>query len=110
MATPSPIFSSPKPTASPRSAQENPRYTIFQPTRTGGSEIDRDNMPSPQNFDEQIYEVMQRGRGITFQLQTGGVKYKAVLQHREARASVAGSTSKPSADSSTASSVKSPQS
>jgi hypothetical protein len=43
-------------------------------------------MPSHnrQNIDDQIYEAMRMGKGIPFTFSTGGVKYNAVFQHKEA--------------------------
>ncbi|KAF4634945.1 hypothetical protein G7Y89_g3159 [Cudoniella acicularis] len=38
-----------------------------------------------QAIDEQIYEAMRMGKSVPFEFTTGGVKYKAVLQHKEAR-------------------------
>jgi len=42
-------------------------------------------MPSSAPIDEQIYEAMRTGKGVPFQFVTGGVKYKAVFQHKEIR-------------------------
>lgn len=37
------------------------------------------------NIDEQIYETMRSGKDFPFTFTTGGVKYRAVFQHKEAR-------------------------
>jgi len=42
-------------------------------------------MPSQQPLDEQIYTAMQSGKAFQFNITTGGVKYRAVLRHKEAR-------------------------
>jgi hypothetical protein len=42
-------------------------------------------MPSQSSIDEQIYETMRAGKEVPFTFTTGGVKYRAVFQHKEAR-------------------------
>jgi hypothetical protein len=42
-------------------------------------------MPFPTRLEEQIYETMRAGKEVPFTFTTGGVKYKAVFQHKEAR-------------------------
>jgi hypothetical protein len=42
-------------------------------------------MPSKPNVDEQVYEAIRTSKGVPFEIVTGGVRYKAVLQHKEAR-------------------------
>jgi len=42
-------------------------------------------MPSSSSPEEQIYEVMRAGKKIPFSLTVCGVKYKAVLQHKDVR-------------------------
>jgi hypothetical protein len=36
------------------------------------------------NADE-LYEAIRNGNGIPFEFVTGGVKYKAILEHKDAR-------------------------
>jgi hypothetical protein len=42
-------------------------------------------MPSPTRLEEQIYETMRVGKEVLFTFTTGGVKYRAVFQHKEVR-------------------------
>jgi hypothetical protein len=42
-------------------------------------------MPFPTRLEEQIYETMRAGKEVLFTFTTGGVKYEAVFQHKEAR-------------------------
>jgi hypothetical protein len=42
-------------------------------------------MPFPIRLEEQIYETMRAGKEVLFTFTTGGVKYEAVFQHKEAR-------------------------
>jgi len=42
-------------------------------------------MPFPTRLEEQIYEILRAGKEVPFTFTTGGVKYRAVFQHKEAR-------------------------
>jgi len=43
-------------------------------------------MPARRSLDEQVYEAIRSSsRGVSFEIVTGGVRYKAVLQHKETR-------------------------
>ena len=44
-------------------------------------------MPSRSQvpYAEKIYEAMRDGKEVPFEFTTGGVKYRAVFQHKEAR-------------------------
>lgn len=51
-------------------------------------------MPARQSLDEQVYEAIRcSSRGVPFEIVTGGVRYKAVLQHKETRQQLASATS-----------------
>jgi hypothetical protein len=41
------------------------------------------NMPSQMSSEEQLYDALRNGKALPFSFTTGGVKYKAVLQHKE---------------------------
>lgn len=41
-------------------------------------------MPSKEALEEQIYEAMRVGSTVPFEFSVGGVKYKAVFQHKDA--------------------------
>jgi hypothetical protein len=59
--------------------------SLFQTPRGIFSNPEPKSMPSKPNVDEQVYEAIRTSNGVPFEIVTGGVRYKAVLQHKEAR-------------------------